>query len=273
VTPEIYTQNRGGRPVYFYPEDVSVGNDGKPRVRGRFIRKIPPAKMSKSKKNVVDPVNIVSTFGADTARWFVLSDSPPERDVEWTAAGAEATHRHLQRVLRLAQEAAAGGTADDAAEDVALARATHRAIADVTAGIEGFAFNKAIAALYTLANAVSRSAAGAAARRQAMRTMAQLMAPMVPHLAEECWAILGGTGLVAAAPWPVADPALLAEDSITLPVQINGKRRAEVVVPRDMGPAEVEARVLAEPEVIRYLGGQSPRKLIVVPGRIVNVVV
>ncbi|MGA0713861.1 MAG: leucine--tRNA ligase [Gemmobacter sp.] len=271
VTHEIYmTRDAAGRPVYHLPEDVE---EGRLKATGAPVEVIPSAKMSKSKKNVVDPVNIIAAFGADTARWFILSDSPPERDVEWTSAGAEAAHKHLARVWRLADEAAGSAAPDDAAEDLALARATHRAIADVSAGVAGFAFNKAIAALYTLANAVGRSSAGGAAKREAMRMMARLMSPMVPHLAEEVWSMLGGAGLVATAPWPEADPALLAEDSVTLPVQINGKRRGEIVVPKDLGPAEVEARVLADPDFLRHLGGQAPRKVIVVPGRIVNVVV
>jgi leucyl-tRNA synthetase len=274
VTHEIYrTQDARGRPVYHLPEEVEKAEGGaRLKTTGAPVEVIPSAKMSKSKKNVVDPVNIITAFGADTARWFMLSDSPPERDVEWTAAGAEAANRHLARVWRLAAEATADAPGN-AAEDDMLARAVHRAIADVTAGIEGFAFNKAIAALYTLTNALARSGASGAARRAALRVMAQLLAPMVPHLAEEVWSLSGGTGLVAQAAWPKADPALLVEDSVTLPIQINGKRRAEVTVPRDMDAAEVEARVLADATVQRFMEGRPPRKLIVVPGRIVNVVV
>ncbi|MDZ4134071.1 MAG: leucine--tRNA ligase, partial [Paracoccaceae bacterium] len=208
VTHEIYqTRDAQGRPVYHLPEDVV---DGK-LADGTVVEVIPSAKMSKSKKNVVDPVSIITAFGADTARWFVMSDSPPERDVEWTASGAEATFRHLGRVWRLADEIAALPQGAGHPEDAALARATARAIADVTANIEGFAFNKSVAALYALTNTLSKSGASANARRAAMQVMAQLMAPMVPHLAEEIWAMLGGQGLVARAAWPVADPALLIE--------------------------------------------------------------
>ena len=264
VTHEIYrTTDERGRPVYHLPEDVT---DGK-LADGTEVEVIPSAKMSKSKKNVVDPVNIVSSFGADTARWFMLSDSPPERDVEWTAAGAEAAAKFLARVFRLAEEAPAEG-----GDDPALARAAHRAIADVTKAIEGFAFNKAVAKLYELANAVGRSQAGGEARRAVLRIMAQLMAPMVPHLAEEVWSISGGQGMVVDAPWPKADPALLEDDSVTLPIQINGKRRAEISVPKDMPKDQVEALVLADEAVQRFLNGAAPKKLIVVPGRIVNVV-
>jgi leucyl-tRNA synthetase len=147
-----------------------------------------------------------------------------------------------------------------------------RAIADVTAGIEGFAFNKAVAKLYEFTATLSKSGAGGEARRRAMRVMAQLMAPMVPHLAEDIWHRLGGAGLVARATWPQADAALLVEESVTLPIQINGKRRAEITVPKDMAAAEVEALVLADAAVVRALAGAAPKKLIVVPGRIVNVV-
>ncbi|HSF64054.1 MAG TPA: leucine--tRNA ligase [Paracoccaceae bacterium] len=273
VTHEIYlTRDGAGRPVYHLPEDILRGEQGATLKDGTPVEVIPSAKMSKSKKNVVDPMSIIAAFGADTARWFVMSDSPPERDVEWTASGAEAAFKHLGRVWRLADEVAqAHGPATDA--DADLARATARAIADVTAGIEGFAFNKAIAALYAFTNAVQRSDAGPQAKRQAMLTMAQLMAPMVPHLAEEVWHMLGGTGLVAQAAWPKADPALLIDDNVVLPIQINGKRRAEISVPRDMPASEVERLVLADDTVIKFMGGLPPKKLIVVPGRIVNVVV
>jgi leucyl-tRNA synthetase len=269
VTHEIYmTRDAAGRPVYHMPEEVE---GGRLKATGEAVEVIPSAKMSKSKKNVVDPVNIIAAFGADTARWFILSDSPPERDVEWTASGAEAAFKFLSRVWRLADEIAQSA-APDTPEDAPLDRATARAIADVTAGIEGFAFNKAVAKIYELTNTLSRSTAGAAAKRRAMRVMAQLMAPMVPHLAEDIWEKLGGAGLVAQAPWPVADPALLVEDTVTLPIQINGKRRAEITVPKDLVAAEVEKLVLAEETVARMLAGAAPRKLIVVPGRIVNVV-
>ena len=241
-------------------------------------------KMSKSKKNVVDPDAIVAQYGADTARWFVLSDSPPERDVEWTAAGAEAASRHLARVWRLvaafnAEHDSVGYDASEppGEEATALRRATHRAIADVTEGIEGFAFNKAIARLYEFTNVLARVSGATpdvrSAHRAALRALAQLMAPMTPHLAEEMWAALDGDGLVAKAPWPEADPDLLVADTVTLPVQVNGKRRAEVRAPVGLDAKAVEALVLADPAVQRALGGAAPRKVIVVPDRIVNVVV
>ena len=270
VTHEIYvTRDSAGRPVYHLPEDIE---GGRVKATGEAVDIIPSAKMSKSKKNVVDPVNIIQSFGADTARWFILSDSPPERDVEWTASGAEAAFKFLSRVWRLADEIArsdAPATEDDAVLD----RATAKAVAEVTAGIEGFAFNKAVAKLYEFTNTLGRSGAGGDAKRRAMTVMAQLLSPMVPHLAEDIWAMLGGTGLVVQASWPKPDPALLIEDTVTLPIQINGKRRAEITVPKDMTPAEVEKLVLADDAVAKALGGAAPKKLIVVPGRIVNVVI
>ncbi|UWP98292.1 leucine--tRNA ligase [Aliiroseovarius crassostreae] len=276
VTHAIYKNadrtDENGRAIYHYPEEVEE-RDGKVVVKetGEAIKVIPSAKMSKSKNNVVDPVNIISAFGADTARWFVLSDSPPERDVEWTASGAEAAAKFLSRVYASAVKIAEMEDADGNDED--LIRAMHKAIHDVTMGIESFGFNAAIAKLYAFQNTISKSKAGGRAQKQAMRTMAQLMSPMTPHLSEEVWSMLGGEGLVAQAAWPVADEAMLASDTVTLPIQINGKRRAEISVPKDMDKAEVEKLALAEDAVIRALDGKAPKKVIVVPGRIVNVVV
>ncbi len=266
------TTGPNGLPVWHAPEDVIRTDAGAALKDGTPVEIGPQIKMSKSKKNVVDPDDIIARFGADTARWFVMSDSPPERDVEWTAAGAEAAHRHLARVWRLAVDIAAsdGPPTEDDAE---LIRAMHRAIREVTAGIETFGFNKAVAKLYEFTNTLQRSGAGTAARRDAMRTMAQLMQPMVPHLAEEVWAQLGGAGLVSVAPWPTADPAMLVDDTVTLPIQVNGKRRSEVTVPKGLAAAEVEKLVLADDAVARALNGAPPKKLIVVPGRIVNVVI
>jgi leucyl-tRNA synthetase len=274
VTHEIYqTRDAQGRPVYHLPEDVVRAETGATLRDGTAVEVIPSAKMSKSKKNVVDPVEIVSRFGADTARWFVLSDSPPERDVEWTAAGAEATAKHLARVWSLAERIAAMPDDHAGTGDQDVARASARAIDEVTRGIAGFAFNKAVAALFTFTNALARATGSAQAMRAAGRTLAQLMQPMTPHLAEEVWALLGGPGLCARAPWPIADAALLVDDTVTLPIQINGKRRGEITVPKDMALAEVEALALANEDVQRFLAGQPVRKVIVVPGRIVNVVV
>jgi len=269
VTHEIYqTRDDKDRPVYHLPEDVT---DGK-LADGTEVEIIPSAKMSKSKKNVVDPDDILAKYGADTARWFVLSDSPPERDVEWTASGAEATFKHLNRVHRVATEIAAmdsGTTADD--DD--LLRAMHKAIHDVTMGVETFGFNAAIAKLYAFTNSVAKSKAGGTAKRQAMMVLAQLMSPMTPHLSEEIWAMLGGEGLIANAPWPIPDDAMLVEDTVTMPIQINGKRRAEIQVPADASKEAVTEIALALRVVQTALDGNAPKKLIVVPGRIVNIVI
>ena len=270
VTHEIYkTTDPNGRAVYHLPEDVTEGK----LANGTVVEIIPSAKMSKSKKNVVDPMNIIAAFGADTARWFVMSDSPPERDVEWTASGAEATFKHLSRVWALCSRIGEM-PADHAGEgDDDLARATARAVREVTQGIEGFAFNKAIAKLYEFTNIIAKANGSTAAMKQAIRTLAQLMQPMTPHIAESIWGYQGGAGLCADAPWPVADAALLVDDTVTLPIQINGKRRAEISVPADMTASEVEKLALAHEDVIKFLAGQPVKKLIVVPGRIINVVI
>ncbi|MFK7750953.1 MAG: leucine--tRNA ligase [Sedimentitalea sp.] len=270
VTHEIYqTKDARGRPVYHLPEDVT---DGK-LADGTDVQIIPSAKMSKSKKNVVDPVNIISAYGADTARWFVLSDSPPERDVEWTASGAEAAFKHLSRVWTLCDRVADMDQDAPGQGDEDLLKAMHKAIHDVTMGIESFGFNASIAKLYGFTAVLQKSKASHAAQRQAIMTLAQLMSPMTPHLAEDIWAHQGGEGLIARAPWPVADEAMLVDDTVTLPIQINGKRRAEISVPADLGKDEVEKQALAMEAVQKALNGAAPKKVIVVPGRIVNVVV
>ena len=269
--PAYVTHGEGGRPVYHLPGDVDRDR-GVVAATGERFETIPAIKMSKSKRNVVDPVDIVRRFGADTARWFVLSDSPPERDFEWTPEGAEAVHKHLARVWRLAEDVARADRAPSADDD-ALRRAVARAVRDVTQGLETFGFNKAVAALYAFTGALNKSDAGAGARRDAMRVLARLTAPMTPHLAEEIWRLMGGEGFVIEAPWPEADESLLVEATVTLPIQINGKRRSEVAVAADAAQADGEALVLRDPAVRKALGGGSPRKLIVVPGRIVNVVV
>ncbi|EAP77076.1 leucine--tRNA ligase [Roseovarius nubinhibens] len=278
VTHAIYENAErradNGRPLYHYPDEVEE-RDGAVVVKetGEAVTVIPSAKMSKSKNNVVDPVSIIDAYGADTARWFVLSDSPPERDVEWTAAGAEAAFKHLTRVWNLSERIAEMEDAPESDADKELLREMHKAIHDVTMGVESFGFNAAIAKLYAFTNTLSKSKAGAATQRQAIRTLAQLMSPMTPHLAEDVWARQGGEGLCAAATWPVADEAMLVSDTVTLPIQINGKRRAEITVPADMDKSEVEKAALAMNAVQKALDGAAPKKIIVVPGRIVNVVI
>ncbi|UWR22251.1 leucine--tRNA ligase [Sulfitobacter sp. S190] len=274
VTHAIYqTPQAGGRPTYHYPEEIEL-RDGKAYLKdgGAEVEVVPSAKMSKSKNNVVDPLHIISSYGADTARWFVLSDSPPERDVEWTASGAEAAYKHLSRVWNICDRIAQmdDDAAGEGGED--LLRAMHKTIHDVTMGVESFGFNAAIAKLYGFTAVLQKSKAPKAAQREAIMTLAQLMAPMTPHLSEDIWAHQGGEGLIAKAPWPVADETMLVDDTVTLPIQVNGKRRAEIQVPADMSKDDIEKAALAHEAVIRILDGRTPKKVIVVPGRIVNVV-
>ncbi|NSX53797.1 leucine--tRNA ligase [Parasulfitobacter algicola] len=274
VTHETYSTahpDSNDRRVWHLPEDVIRSDDGPKLANGTPVEIGPVIKMSKSKKNVVDPVNIISTYGADTARWFVLSDSPPERDVEWTASGAEAAAKHLSRVWRIASDIAQNDAAGSGDDD--LRRAMHKAIFDVTQGIESFGFNASIAKLYAFTNTLQKSKAGSAAKREAAKTLAQLMSPMTPHLSEEIWTMLGGEGLIANTPWPVADEAMLVDDKITLPIQINGKRKSEITVTKDLSKDEVEKLALQDKAVVRALDGGQPKKMIVVPGRIINVVV
>ncbi len=233
-------------------------------------------KMSKSKKNVVDPDDIIARFGADTARWFMLSDTPPERDIEWTEAGAEGAWRFTQRIWRLVNDAAgySGGDAADAALE--LRRAAHKALQAVTEDLSALRFNRAIARIYELANALGTALAagraGAAPVREAAEFLVLMSAPMMPHLAEECWQAMKKRGYVVDTPWPKPDPALVADDQVTIAVQVNGKRRDEVTIARDMPSAELEALVLGLDSVTRALEGRPVKKVIVVPGRIANIV-
>ena len=237
-------------------------------------------KMSKSKRNVVDPELIISKYGADTARLFMLSDSPPERDMEWTESGVEGASRFLKRLYRMAADPAlakAGGALPTEGAGGDLVRATHRAIDAMSGDIEGFRFNKAVAQLYTLANAIGDvkgdDDASAAARRFGIVTLTRLIYPMAPHIAEEMWQALGHDTMLAVTAWPEADPALLTDDSIEIGVQVNGKLRDTVSLPRDAEEDDARATALASAGVIRYLEGREPRKVIVVKNRIINVVV
>ncbi|MEE4207732.1 MAG: leucine--tRNA ligase [Parvularcula sp.] len=266
---------------WLFPEEV-VHEGGTARTTGGQPVTIGPIeKMSKSKKNVVSPEAIADAYGADAARFFMLSDSPPERDVEWTDSGVEGAWRFAARVYETVSrgEGLLGAElsfADDLEDDpLGVRRKTHKTIAGVTSDIENFRFNKAIARLYEFLGALkglkTEGAAGPVAA-EALRALTQLTAPFMPHLAEECWAMLGGAGLCCDAPWPEADDALLTENMVTLPVQVNGKRRGEVRVAADAPEDEIRALALAEEGVARFMEGKAVRKVIVVPGRIVNVV-
>ena len=255
------------------PDDIKQSESGEfITLDGQKVTVGQSIKMSKSKKNVVDPDDIIDQYGADTARWFVMSDSPPERDVEWTASGAEAAWKHLQRVWRLTVEITEDSSSD-VSKDIELEKAKNIAIDAVTNGVEGFAFNKSIAALYQFTNTLAKSPASKNAKIDAMLTMAQLMQPMTPHLAEEIWSTLGGDGLVTEAKWPTLDASMLINDTIVLPIQVNGKRRDEIQVNVDLSKDEIEKIVLERPSVLRILDGNAPKKIIVVPGKIVNVVI
>ena len=236
----------------------------------------PIEKMSKSKKNTVDPDRIISEFGADTARWFVLSDSPPDRDVEWTQSGAEGAFRFVQRIWSVFDDidetdnSAATGASD-------LRRASHRAAVAIDKAIVEFRFNAAIAVFHEWVTGIRRaqtdgSEAGSAIR-EAASYLAICLTPFMPHLAEACWERLGHTDLVSVAPWPVSDPNLLEDDTLILPVQVNGKRRSEITVSKTAQKADIEAAALADPATIAFVGDQAIKKVIVVPGRIVNIVV
>jgi leucyl-tRNA synthetase len=236
-------------------------------------------KMSKSKRNVIAPEAIIADYGADTIRWFMLSDTPPERDIEWTDSGAEGCWRFVQRIWRLVSEAEGlppPGTqaAPGDAISKSLRQSAHKAIAAVTEDLSVLRFNRAVAQLYMLSNAIADApGADAATRREALETMVLLAAPMMPHLAEEGWRALGHDRLVAETPWPKHDPALLKTDTVTIAIQVNGKRRGEVTVARDADNQTVEQAALAEEGVKRTLAGVTPKKIIVVPGRIVNIVI
>jgi leucyl-tRNA synthetase len=238
-------------------------------------------KMSKSKKNTVDPRHILSTYGADTARLFMLSDSPPERDLEWTDAGIEGAWRYVGRLWRLLYEhreaIANAGNVNDAQGDVLEARrAIHKTIEQVTKDVEAFHFNKAVARLRELTNTLyvlpMDQPGAASVMREGLRALVVLVAPFMPHLAEEMWAAMGEATMVCDAAWPVADPALLEDDTVTIAVQVNGKLRATVALVKDASKEQAEAEALAQPGVQQAIEGKQVKKIIVVPNKIVNVV-
>jgi leucyl-tRNA synthetase len=270
------------------PDEIEK-QDGKAvlRTTGQEIKIGPSEKMSKSKKNVIAPETIIEEYGADTIRWFMLSDTPPERDIEWTDAGAEGCWRFVQRIWRLCSEAqnlpapaapearvkeGTPASGDDEASKN-LRQATHKAIAAVTDHLEHLRFNSAVAQLYMLSNTIGGAdKANPAARREALEALVLLSAPMMPHLAESCWQALGHEKLVAESAWPKHDPALTASDSVTMPIQVNGKRRGEIVMLKNADSKDVEAAALKDEAVVRALEGKAPKKVIVVPNRIVNIV-
>jgi leucyl-tRNA synthetase len=277
LTHETYQDPDG---AYLFPEQVEKrGDTAIVKETNKPVTIGPTIKMSKSKKNVIAPEAIIDTYGADTIRWFMLSDTPPERDVEWTDAGAEGCWRFVQRIYRFASEAenlpppgAMIGAVEGAALE--LRRATHKAIAAVSEDLAALRFNRAVAQLYTFANALGTADNGidGAVRREAIEAMVLLAAPMMPHLAEASWQALGHQTLVVETPWPKADPALLQSDTLTIAVQVNGKRRGEVVVARNADESTVREAALALEGVVRALEGKAPKRVIVVPGRIVNIV-
>ena len=288
VVHETYRAKNGD---WIEPANVKIEGMGESRsatllTTGEPIEIGSIEKMSKSKKNTIDPDDIIAAYGADTARWFMLSDSPPERDVIWTEEGVQGAWRFVQRLWRLIGEIAdikapAARPAEFGEAALKVRKAAHRALANVSDDIDRLRFNRCIAHIYECANALSDAIGSAEtapaadfawALREAGDILVRLFHPMMPHLAEECWAALGHKSLVSTEAWPQVEPDLLIENTITLPVQINGKKRADVTVARDAGNDDIETAVLALDAVKRALDGKRPKKVIVVPQRIVNVV-
>ncbi|MDE2109564.1 MAG: leucine--tRNA ligase [Alphaproteobacteria bacterium] len=275
VCHETYKDKTG---AWLAPDEIEK-HDGKAFLKnaGEPVTIGPSEKMSKSKKNVVAPEAIIDIFGADTIRWFMLSDTPPERDIEWTDEGADSCWKFVQRIWRLVSEAEGlppPGTAVGSTEGAALElrRAAHRAIAAVTEDLASLRFNRAVAQIYAFANAISGADAPGAVRREALETLVLLIGPMMPHLAESCWEALGHRQFVANTPWPAADAALTASDTVTIAVQVNGKLRGTIEVAKDADKTATEKAAFALDTVARALDGKAPRKVIVVPNRIVNIV-
>jgi leucyl-tRNA synthetase len=265
VTHETY-ESPDGRWLNLDEVEVREGGALIERATGAEVRRGRVEKMSKSKKNTVDPEPILERHGADAVRWFMLSDSPPERDLEWSESGIEGAARFVQRVWRLVQ-----APAGNEGEDLSLAKKLHRTVAAVGEAIEGLQFNKSVAALYELTSAIEK-AKPSATRNDAIRTLLLLIAPGAPHLAEEAWATRGEQGMIADAAWPSFDLAMLIDDEVTIAVQVNGKLRETMTAPRGISREDAEALALALPKVQSQLGGGAPRKVIVVPDRLVNIV-
>ncbi|UHS57762.1 leucine--tRNA ligase [Agrobacterium vaccinii] len=293
VVHETYRLGEGQNGQWVVPADIRIEEvDGKRRAfllsDGEEVQIGSIEKMSKSKKNVVDPDDIIASYGADTARFFVLSDSPPDRDVIWSEAGVEGAHRFVQRVWRIIGEAAEELKSVTPApasegEGLVVSKAAHKTLKAVQDDLDKLAFNKAIARIYelvnTLAGPFAEVASGGksddmkAATRDAAEILVRLIAPMTPHLAEECWTALGNEGLVAQSAWPRFVAALIEENDVVMPIQINGKKRGELTIARDADQDAVRAAVLELDAVKAALGGAAPKKIIVVPQRIVNIVV
>ncbi len=289
VVHETYRKADGG---WASPDEVTVEVGGNGRratliASGEEVSIGAVEKMSKSKRNTVDPDDIIGTYGADTARWFMLSDSPPDRDVIWSEEGVQGASRFMQRLWRLVNELAEAGNASPQtrpatfdADALALRKAAHGALDKVSTGIERLHFNVCLANIREFANTLAETLTRPGTRtpdlawslREAATILVQVFSPMMPHLAEECWQALGQTGLVSEAHWPQIERDLLVENTITLPVQVNGKKRGEVTVASDALNPEIETAVLALDAVKQVLGGKPARKIIIVPQRIVNVV-
>ncbi len=280
VTHETYKSQSG---EWVEPSQIVIEAEGNTR-RARIARTGEPLvigdieKMSKSKKNVVAPEEIFEQYGVDAARLFVMSDSPPERDVQWTTGGVEGAGRFVQRVwAEFDSQVEVAVTPQDAERSQALRRATHKIIKAVTESVDQFKFNSGIARLYEFLNLLksfsSNDSAVSVARAEALSVLARLISPFTPHLAEECWVRMGGDGMIVDAPWPVFDPAMATDAELLLPVQVNGKRRGEIRVSPDATEAEVREKALADEAVSVHLAGLNVRKVIVVQGRIVNIVV
>jgi leucyl-tRNA synthetase len=276
VCHETYKNELG---QWLFPEQVEKRADGslietssgRPATLGRS------EKMSKSKKNVVDPAGIIDSYGADTARLFMLSDSPPERDLDWTEAGVDGAFRYVNRLWRLvggAKLAPIGAAKpaefSPAAEE--LRRATHKTIHQVAEDLDRFHFNKAVARIRELTNQIAEFEGCGWTMREALEAVCRLIGPMMPHLAEELWQALGHKTLLADAPWPQFDPALIADSQVTVAVQLNGKLKGTLVLPKGSTHEASTAAALMMPIIQQNLGGKEPRKVIVVPDRIVNVV-
>jgi leucyl-tRNA synthetase len=271
---------------WLYPDQVEKTPDGAARLveSGGAVTIGRVEKMSKSLRNVVDPEAIIGTYGADTARWFMISDSPPERDMEWTDAGVEGAWRFTQRLWRLVDDNLDQLPGKDAAPPAALSgpatelrRSVHKTVAACSEDLEQFRFNRAVARIYELSNtlgAFSAQDAGAGwALREGIELLVRLLAPMMPHLAEELWQRLGHERYLVDQPWPVAEADLVSDDQAVLAVQVNGKKRATITLPVDAAEDDATAAALAEPAVQRAMDGKAARKVIVVKNRIVNVVV